>query len=722
MINNKVIIALLLSIFCGFTLSSLDTSGVKATGWKASSLVMTEKALADSFPLIVQDAKPSGADGLTLRSTFDLPKDWSGPLGIAFYKNNMACKVYVNDVYLDTLGRPGPDFFFQPYISRGVLVPESVLKETNTITLELWNDTGLYKLRMMEFMDENTYRDSMSFYNFLDVQLPRFACVLLLFVAIYLMFSYINYVDKQESLFLSLSATFFSIYLLNVTVFDAVVPYVTLKAALYSCFPLSVIFLFRFFRKFFKMKTGDRTMWVITVIGLFFAGGYFFQRDTASLDSWHSLMILYPVSAIVFSSVGAVKCLRSGHLGSISIIVGLFVAVLFSAYDIYFFLGDKTPFILLQGLGFMSLIIGTFYSFSQEIADTNKKVIRYSQEMIKNTEMRDNLFRQIQQDTIKSESASSKLDLSIERVGSLITQYLVSIEQINMNIESQNDQVQSNKMNVDQIFQAIQETSGMVAQHENLVQVTVQNVHELTEGIHRTDELVKVSGETIKKLTSVCKAADKDVAESARFVDDLANYSKNINEIVKSISDLAEQTNILSINAAIEAARSGQMGKGFAVVAGEIRSLATKSGESASQINVILGTMVEKIANIQRQETQVSGRLKAIIGENTNIEDSIAEIFRVLKKQLERNTMISTTVSELVATVHRISDQTRTQKLSGEDLKQSLYLLETITSAILTSSTEQKSCNEELKNNLEQLRTVSEENLEVISDLKTLIA
>jgi hypothetical protein len=65
------------------------------------------------------------------------------------------------------------------------------------------------------------------------------------------------------------------------------------------------------------------------------------------------------------------------------------------AYDVYYFALDLMPYILLQGIGFMSLIIGTFYCFSQEIADTNKRCVLYAAEMQKSKEARDALFLRI---------------------------------------------------------------------------------------------------------------------------------------------------------------------------------------------------------------------------------------------------------------------------------------------------------------------------------------
>lgn len=713
----------LVVFFTAFSFAFAE-EGVSVVSWAWSTPSGGTELLDGTFPLVVQTERPgaSGA-GITLSAAFTLPGGWSGPLGIVLYKNNMSVRASVNGVYIDTLGRSGPDFFFQPYISRGVQIPRSVLREgENILTLELWNDTGTYKLRMLDFMDEARYRASMTKFNFLDVQLPRFASILLMFVAVYSMFLYINYRKKTESFFLSLGALLFAVYLLNVSVFDSTIRYITVKAFLYSCFPLAIVFLYRFFRTYLKIRTSDRTMWVITGIGVAFALGYYFQRDTATLDGWHSLMLLYPVSAICYASYGVVSCLRRGETEQIPILVGLALAIVFSGYDIFYFIGDMTPFILLQGIGFMCLILGTFFCFSQEIADTNRKCSEYALEMEITKETRESLFAQIQHDTEKSETIGAALDRSVERVGALVSQYLASVDQINGNLEIQSSHVASNKERIGEIFAALEKTSGMVAQHESLVEITVQNIKELTDGIHRTDELVKTSGSTFKKLSDVCVAADRDVGESARFVDDLASYSKNINDIVKSIGDIAEQTNVLSINAAIEAARSGQMGKGFAVVAGEIRSLATKSGSSASEINAIVSTMLVKIRNIQNQESRVSSRLKDIIRENSNIDAAVSEIGKVLSSQLERNAEIGSAVNELVSAVHSIREQTESEKANGESIRDSIDRLDEVTNAIVRSSGEQKQCNVELRENLDELQLVSENNLEVLSDLKNLFA
>ena len=100
----------------------------------------------------------------------------------------MSCSVYVNDVLIETIGRSGENFFFQPYITRGVFIPAQLLKTKNEVKLILWNDTGTYKIRMLTVEEPDVYEKKMRLYSFLDIQLPRFACILLLFVALYSLF------------------------------------------------------------------------------------------------------------------------------------------------------------------------------------------------------------------------------------------------------------------------------------------------------------------------------------------------------------------------------------------------------------------------------------------------------------------------------------------------------------------------------------------------------
>lgn len=689
--------------------------------WARLDAAGGSEALPGGLPFTLKDP---ASGGIEVEASFTLPQDWIGPVGLILYKNDMAVTVYVNGrYYVDAFGRRGSDFFFEPYITRGVLINSSFLKPgLNTVRLAAFNDTGNYSFRKVSLVGEAEYRSKMATYSFLDIQLPRLCCALLLFVALYSLFSFLNYREEKESLFLALSALFFAAYLVNVTIETSPLRYLPLKASLYSCFPLSLIFLIRFFNSFLGMEAKPLVLRGSAAVGLAFALGYFFQGSTVSLNAWHSAQLLFPAATLAFGFVGAIRGLKAKRAESLVLLAGLVVAVLFSCYDLYYFLGNKPPVVLLQGVGFMTLIVATFYCFSQDRANANRAVLRYSIEMERSKRARDELFARIRSTIEKSEASGSTLNRSIDRVGALVSQYIANVEMINESIRTQNAQVASNKGVVDSIFESINETSAMIDEHSRLVGSTAESIARLTDQVHATDRLVKKSGETIKRLTEVCLSADREVGESTKAVDDLAGYSEHINAIVSSIGDIAEKTNVLSINAAIEAARSGASGKGFAVLAGEIRALATRSGESASQINEILRPMVDKIGLIQERQLGVSKILKEIVAENGDIDRAMDEVFDCIGKQLEASGQIGESLADLVETVKRISEQAKRQEGSGTGLKGSMETLDELCAAATAALKEQRDCNEELEDNLRRLQSVSADNLAVVADLNALVA
>lgn len=137
-------------------------------------------------------------------------------------------------------------------------------------------------------------------------------------------------------------------------------------------------------------------------------------------------------------------------------------------------------------------------------------------------------------------------------------------------------------------------SQGTVEQAES-VEGLVSNVTEITEQINDSTVRCHDASELVDKANGYAGEADTKMTELSAATKNIEQSSTQIGSIIKAIEDIAFQTNILALNASVEAAHAGEAGKGFSVVADEVRSLAAKSGEAAQNTGVLIGRSIEDV-------------------------------------------------------------------------------------------------------------------------------
>ncbi|MFS8542720.1 MAG: methyl-accepting chemotaxis protein [Limnochordales bacterium] len=256
-------------------------------------------------------------------------------------------------------------------------------------------------------------------------------------------------------------------------------------------------------------------------------------------------------------------------------------------------------------------------------------------------------------------------------------------------------------------FESVQSMSHVFAEAARAIDQVAQGAQDVSAAAAQALEAAETGGQAVRKTLDSMHRIRGSTGQVAESIRELGRHSEEISEIVQLIREIADQTNLLALNAAIEAARAGEHGKGFAVVADEVRRLAERASQATQDIAALVGTIqggVER--SVQAMEASLED-VEASAALGAAASAALEEILAAMRRTSEKAEDIAAAAQEVSA--------------SAAEVAEAMGNVAWVTQSNTAATTEMAASSERMSEAMERIATVSEANAAAAKEVSALI-
>ena len=357
-----------------------------------------------------------------------------------------------------------------------------------------------------------------------------------------------------------------------------------------------------------------------------------------------------------------------------------------------------------------------------QINATSQSVAATSEELSSNSEEATKATQQVAQTIGQVAEGSGNQAQSVTEIVQVMDQMAMSIQQVAAGAGEQSKNVIN--------------TTDMVNDMVNKVDTMAEGMEQVKQAAEQNGAVAESGGKSVDKTVDGMLRVKEAVFDTAQRIQELGQQSQKIGEIIQVIDDIAEQTNLLALNAAIEAARAGEHGKGFAVVADEVRKLAERSGNATKEIAQLItdiqrgtevavesmGVGTKEVEEGVSLAQEAGQSLSEIVAGVKNTGENVNRIMELINDILSGSQEVSKAVNNVAAITEENTAAAEEMSASAQQVNSSMQNVASVSEENASAAEEVSASTEELTASIEEISASSEQLARMAQELQDMVA